>query len=350
MRKITSLFLIAFVAFIIFSCSDESGTNPVDDKINVLYITDSAGHYGQFGEEAKNGMLEALKNYPNINLIVFDAKSDANIAVSEFNKIRAVKKLTAVVTLTSWVSNAIAPLAKQNNISHFAIGSAVFDNKNLQNTIRFTADVEYESNFLQNYLNKIPKVAMMYFVNDYGNGWKLRLEQNLGSKLIKSVSYSDVNDDFRDELNSIKASNPDVLLLISTKEAAIIAKQAKEIGLNVQLVGVRPTFTDFLKNEPAAEGMIFSYPELNLNHKFFNDYFNTYNAKASAFSAEGYDVVSSLGAAINLNITSNENIFIYYKNKELNGSLAIIKFDEFAQATYNFGLMKISNKDYAPIK
>ena len=349
MKSLYILFAVLFLIFAI-SCSDNNTNNPTDSKVNILYIIDSTGHYSQFGLEAKNGMLLALKNNQNINLITVDAKSDASVAVSEFNKISQNTDIKAVITLASWVSNAIAPIAKQKNITHYAIGSAVFDNKALNNTIRFTADVEYESSFLAEYLKKYSKIALLYFVNDFGNGWKTRLELTLGNKLSKIVSYSYQNDDFRDELNSIKAENPEVLLLISTKEAAIIAKQAKASGLNAQLVGVRPTFTDYLKDEPTAEGLIFSYPEMNLSNSFFAEYLNTYNLKASAFAAEGYDVINTFANAINSKNLTNTQIFEFYKNKQFNGSLGVISFDEYAQASYKFGLMIIKNKDYEPIK
>ncbi len=344
------LYICVATIILLVSCSDNGSNQTSDDKINVLYLMDSTGHYSQFGIEAMNGMKLAGKNSEKLNIITIDTKSDANFAIIEFNRIISEKKITAVITLTSWVSNAISPIAKQNNISHFAIGSAVFDNKSLNNTIRFTTDVLKESQYIQTYLNKFNKVAMMYFVNDYGIGWKNRMEQGLGNKLTKIVSYSDLNDDFTDELNSINTEKPDVLLLISTKEAAIIAKQAAQLGIKTQLVGVRPTFSDYLKDEPTAEGFIFSYPAMDFTNKLFADYQSIYGKKASAFSAEGYDLINSLIDAINLNKITNTEIFDFYKNKSYNGALGKITFDEFAQADYKFSLMKLTNKNYVTIE
>lgn len=346
------LYLILIISILYFnSCSDD-GISPKSDKIKVAAILDLSGQYGTFGKEAKIGMEMSLNNNQTdkIEIVYYDSKGLSEIALEQFNQISADTSYKVVITLTSWISNAIAPLAKEKNILHFAIGSAVFNFAENGNSIRFTGDASDESVYLTNFIKSFQSVGLVHLNNEYGEGWKTKLSQELGDKLKISKSYTDTDTDFSTILQEVKTVNPESILLISTVEAVSIIKQAKEIGITSELIGNRTILTDSLLKEPSSEGLIFSYPDLNENYEPYKEYQQLYNHKPSSFVAEGYDLVTSLNALINSNGFNREIIYSKYSNMILIGMFKMIQFDENAQAFSNYNMMIINDKKYQDYK
>jgi ABC-type branched-subunit amino acid transport system substrate-binding protein len=349
--KLLMILTFLIIGLVFVSCSDD-GITPAKNKIKIAAILDLSGHYSQFGQEAKQGMNQFLQDYPDSKFEVtyYDSKADAAIAINLFNTISTDTSNKAVVTLASWISNAIAPLAKEKNILHFAIGSAVFEFPANGNTVRYTGDVSDESTYLLNYLKDFQKIGLMYFDNDYGKGWKERLSTNLGSKLILTKSYTDTDTDFTGILQEMKVAAPEVIVLISTKEAVQICKQAKSLNITAKLLGNRPILTDSLLKEPAAEGLIFSYPDLNENYAGYKNYVTKYSRKPSSFAAEGYDIAASFYGFTQVKGFDRTTVYNSYKNLTQFGIFSELNFNDNAQANSKYSLMVIKSGDYIELK
>jgi branched-chain amino acid transport system substrate-binding protein len=329
------------------SCSENNTViNPGTDKLKVAAIIDLSGHYSQFGIEAKQAMELALKTTKNIEVEYYDSKADNAIADKLLDSIIKKGGTKVIVTLASWISNGLAEKIWNNNLLQIAIGSAVYNYTNLNSCVRFTGDVSVESLFLVEQLKKYNKIAVMYFDADYGKGWLDALNLGLGSKIVSSVKYIDTQTDFTSELTTVKNSNPEIIVLISTKESVLITQQARQMGITSQLIGVRPTLTNQLLAEPTAEGLQFSYPDLDETNAVYTQFKSQYGYKMSSFGAEGYDLVMSLDQSYQNNNKTKEQLFNNFKNKTYNGSLGKIKFNENAQADYDFTLMIIKNGSF----
>lgn len=337
--------VMIFVAVLI-SCGNEEAVAP-KQKIIIAAILDTSGHYSQFGKEIIRGMeLFTRKYYTSYELRFFDSKADANIAMTEFNSIAQNSNSRGIITLTSWVSNALAQAAQTNRLVQIAVGSAVYNHADLKNCVRFTSDVGDEINYLSEYLSDYGKIAVMHFDNDYGVGWNNELKRILGGKIAGSFSYPDTMTNFTAILEDIKLLNPDRLVLISTREAVQIVTQAKAIGLDVQMVGTRPILTEQLLATPEANGLIFSYPDLDEQLPAYQEYFLKYGKKPSSFVAEGYDLCFGLENAIKTNGTNPADIWKWFTHNGFNGMLGQIKFDSLAQSSYNYNLNIIKTGDY----
>lgn len=345
MKKI--YFISLFVALVtLLSCGKEEALAP-EQKIIIAAILDTTGHYSQFGKEVIRGMELFTRKYAtSYELRFYDSKADANLALAEFIKFAPNNYSRGVITLTSWVSNAIAEVAKSNRIVQIAVGSAVYDYANLKNCVRFTSDLKDEIKYLSDYLNDYNRIAIMHFDNDYGNGWNNSLKSGLGGKIIGSFSYPDTMTQFTAILEEVKALNPDRLVLVSTREAVQIVRQAKAIGLNVQMIGTRPILTDQLLATSEANGLIFSYPDLNEQSPAYQDYVSRYGKKPSSFVAEGYDLCFGLENAIKSKGIASANIWDWFSNNGFNGMLGLIRFDSLAQASYDYNLNIIKDGDY----
>jgi ABC-type branched-subunit amino acid transport system substrate-binding protein len=342
--------IVIFGIMFVYSCSDD-GLSPARYIFKVAAILDLSGHYSQFGKEVQNGLELFLEsNNENFEIEYYDSEGLADKALTQFNQASLDTNVKAVITLASWISNAVAPVAKMKNVLHFAVGSAVFEYPDNGNTVRFTGDVSDESVYMTDYLKDFNSVGLMYFNNDYGKGWETRLTAALGPKLKITRSYTDTDTDFTTILQKMKTANPEIIVLISTREAVEITKQAKQLGITSKLLGNRPILTDALLKEPAADGLVFTYPDLNDEHHAIKKYIAQYRKKPSAFVAEGYDLAISLVVATRNMKFDRKNVYDFYTDLSYNGMFTKIDFDSNAQAKSKYNLMIIKDGNYQDYK
>ncbi len=341
------IFLVVIV-LLATSCGGDDLVTP-EKRITIAAILDTSGHYSQFGKEVKQGMeLFRSKYYTSFDVQYYDSKADADLALRVLDEAASDTKVRAVVTLASWVTNALAEPAKNHKLLQIAVGSAVFEHAILRNCVRMTSDLSSEIKYLSEYLQNFERIAVVYFNNDYGRGWKSSLVSTLGGKIVGTFSYPDTLTNFHSIIMEIKSLDPDRVVLISTREAAYIVHQARQLGLNSQLVGTRPILTDFLLAMPDAEGLIFSYPNINTEIPAYKDFIARYGKKPSSFAAEGFDLCLALENAIKTNGDVPSRMWEWFSGNSYKGLLGTVRFDSLGQATYDYSLKIIRNGDFAP--
>lgn len=344
---IIAIFLVLFT----FGCSDNSTDNPTGSSVvKIAAIIDLTGHYSQFGEEAKNAMDMIKLENSNLQITYYDCQSSSNSADSILNYIISTNEKPAIVTLTSWVSNDLAKKIADNGMLQFPIGAAAFNYADLKSSVKMTEGVDEEGAYLLNLLNTYNRVAVMYFNNDYGISWNSKLQAGLSGKIVATEEYTDTQTDYTSELTNIKEQNPDVIVLISTKEAATIAKQARTLGINAQLTGTRPILTGLLLAEEACDGLIFTYPKIDYSISFFSEFKQKYSYKPGSFTAESYDLVNILLKAQDNNKQKPTEIFNWLANTTYKGGLGAITFDSLCRANYSFTYMKVKNGSFEEIQ
>src|SRR5262249_19416021 len=89
---------------------------------------------------------------------------------------------------------------------------------------------------------KLKKVAMLKDVkNDYSVALAQYFTQDFvksGGQVVVEQSYSSGDQDFRAQLTAIKAKSPEAIVLPGYyTEAGLIARQARELGLKIPLIG-----------------------------------------------------------------------------------------------------------------
>jgi branched-chain amino acid transport system substrate-binding protein len=157
---------------------------------------------------------------------------------------------------------------------------------------------------------KLRKVAILSDVrNDYSVGLQTFFRQHfkaLGGEIVAEQSYSEGDSDFRAQLTQIKSANPEALYVPGYyTEVATIARQARELGITVPLIGGdgwdSPRLWEI--GGEALNGCYFS------NHysvddpspavqKFVADYRKRYNQTPDALAALGYDAARILADAM----------------------------------------------------
>jgi len=182
-----------------------------------------------------------------------------------------------------------------------------------------------ESNFRQGFLGEVEgraageyavktlkskSPAVIYMDNDFGReisaGFTKQVEK-LGAKVVASQVYKFPGEkDFRPFLTRIKDTKPDLIFAAGYyNEAALIVRQAKELGIGVQILGEEgfdsPKFIELAGKD--AEGVIIA---TNLDRddprpvvqNFLKNYRQAYNTEADMVGASSYDAFMILVKAI----------------------------------------------------
>jgi branched-chain amino acid transport system substrate-binding protein len=127
-----------------------------------------------------------------------------------------------------------------------------------------------------------------------------------GGTIVKEQSYSSGEKDFGAQLKDLKAGVPDVIIITGYyAEAALIAKQARQLGIKAVLVGGDGWDGDSLiaVGGKALEGSYFcnhfsSENPLPAVQMFVQKYKTKYGSAPGAFAALGYDATKLLASAI----------------------------------------------------
>jgi branched-chain amino acid transport system substrate-binding protein len=158
--------------------------------------------------------------------------------------------------------------------------------------------------------DKHSRVAVIRTGARYGRvGFKIFSENatRVGHPVIIEERFADGETDFKNQLERIKGTNPDAILIWgNAKESALILKQARSIGLNSPVYGsdrmVSPEFLKIAGN--LADGIVttcqYNPDSENPKYKSFKiNYNKRFGQEPDVFAAHAYDGMNLLIAAIN---------------------------------------------------
>ncbi len=316
-----------------------------EEKIKVGAILPMTGTFAFYGEDQRTGIDIALEEVGDeIDVIYEDSAGENTKAVAAFNKLSNVDNSKIVITSTSWISNAVYSLAADANILQAIIASAAFKRTREDKAVRFTVDVKDEAPYILDYLKDFKKIAVLHLNNDYGKGWAEMLKKNLSAKVVAVETYNPGDADVSTQLSKIKAKNPDMLILVSTgKEGGLFAKKARELGITAQFASQRPIQSpELLQEAEAVEGMVYSYPAYDVNHKFVSRYKEKFGKEPTVFAAEAYDTVITIAKAVE-KCADTACMHSYFVSSSYDGALGHVTFDEKADAHYPFVLKQVKD-------
>ncbi len=248
--------LTALVLFSFASCNNPQNTNSgQSDTIKIGYFGDLSGPTFNFGQSAINGVLLATDqinlaggiNGRKIDVVIEDDKGSPEEAARLAGKLIDQDKVVAIIAGgTSGNSRAAAPKAQSAKIPLISssatdpavtqVGDYIFRACFVD---AFQGDVM--ARFAVNTL-KAKKAAILFdFNSPSGRGLTDYFElsfSKLGGTIVGKLSYTQGDVDFKGQLSTIKAAAPDVIYIPGYYgDVALIAKQARMIGMNQPLLG-----------------------------------------------------------------------------------------------------------------
>ena len=249
--------VIIVVLALAFSCSrkPETAEQPNRTTIKIGYFGDLTGPTYNFGQSAMNGVLMAaaqINQYGGINnrqidVVIYDDRGSAEEAARLAGKLIDQDKVVAIIAGgVSGNSRAAAPKAQSSHIPLISPSST-------DPAVTQSGDYIFRACFVDSFQGevmasfaaeklKVKKAAILFDINSsYGRGLTEFFEtsfRKLGGEIVNKQSYTQGDSDFKGQLSSIKAAEPDVIYIPGYYlEVALIAKQARALGLNQPLLG-----------------------------------------------------------------------------------------------------------------
>jgi len=245
-----------FIMVLAFSCSRPSGeTRPDHSRIKIGYFGDLSGPTFNFGQSAINGVLMAADeinqaggiNTRRIDVVIEDDRGSPEQAAKLAGKLIDQDKVVAIVAGgTSGNSRAAAPKAQSSHIPLISPSSTDPAVTEVGDYIFRACYVdafqgEVMARFAINNL-KAQKAAILFdFNSSYARGLMEYFEisfAKLGGQIVAKPSYMQGDSDFKGQLSLIRDAAPDVVYVPGYYgDVAIIAKQARAIGIKQPLLG-----------------------------------------------------------------------------------------------------------------
>ena len=145
--------------------------------------------------------------------------------------------------------------------------------------------------------------------SDYSKGLSAVFKEEfgkLGGKVVSEQSYTQTDPDFKGQLTAIRATNPDVIYIPGYYgQVGIIAKQARELNMNMPLLGgdgwdspdLWKLGADALKNSYISNHYSADNPEPKIQN-FVKAYQTKFGAKPDSLAALAYDSAMVLADAL----------------------------------------------------
>ena len=256
------IFTIVFLAVAILAfgggAKDKGG-----DVIRIGWIGSLTGDSAVWGTNESN-MLKMLVEETNaaggilgrkVELTCYDTKGDANEAVNATRRIISQDKVSAIIgPNASSHCIAIQGVLEQLRVPDIStvatnprvtLDETVTPPKVRPYNFRVCFTDPYQGAIAGGFAYdelKFRRGAILYDIaDDYAQGLTQYFEQTFlgkGGTIVAKEAFKKDDVDFRAQLTKIKNANPQVLFLpIYYREVALIAKQARELGLNCVLMG-----------------------------------------------------------------------------------------------------------------
>ena len=241
----------------VFGCQpqDKKNTGETQKELKVAVAAPFTGGSAAFGEMIRRGAElreKEINEAGGINgmklTLIFedDAGKDSEASLVAERIATNLQILAVVGHFNSACSLAGKPIYKRAGIVELSPGSTnVTVCEGSDWTFRNLYRDDFQGKFIAQYISKIltdlKSVAVFFDNDDYGRGLRnsfVAEAERIGLNLVASEAYDRDNTDFKAQLTSIKAKNPDAIFISGLySEAGLIAKQAREAGITAQLFG-----------------------------------------------------------------------------------------------------------------
>lgn len=234
--------------------TEESG-----DPIKIGYVGALSGDTALWGQAGLNGMLLTAEKVNAaggvlgrpIQIVGLDGRGDPQDSVNAYNKLVDEEKVVAIVgTNFSSCNIPMAAVADQKKVPLIATAASnplvtVDENGNLHPySFRLCFIDSFQGSKMAEYAiaNGHKTAAILVDIGDsYSTGiaeFTAEAFEKGGGTIVAREEANTGDNDYRAQLSKIKQSNPDVLFIPWIySEVALIAKQARELGLECEFYG-----------------------------------------------------------------------------------------------------------------
>ena len=251
MKQVCNWFFAIIAGCLIAGCTGGANQN----EILIGEYSALTGTTATFGQSTHHGLSMAVEDVNSaggvlgkkIKLLTEDTQSKPEEAALAVTKLITRDNVRAIVgEVASSRSLAAAPICQANGIPMVSPASTnpeVTKKGDYIFRVCFIDPFQGEviAKFVFNSLH-LRKAAILKDVkNDYSIGLAQFFEQTfraLGGEIVATQAYSEGDADFKAQLTALKTAGPEVVIVPGYyTEAALIVKQARELNMNMPIVG-----------------------------------------------------------------------------------------------------------------
>lgn len=320
-KLVTLAVLLCFLA-VMAGCGGGGGDKKAAGTLLVGMVNPFTGDSATYGISHKNGFELAREEInkaggikgQKIEAVFHDDAGDPKQAAAGAQKLADQKNLLAVAgSCLSSNTLAMVPILDKAHVTHTVVSSSTPKLSGISKYFfRMAVQDAQVGVLIGDFIGKdlkAKKAAILYPNNDYGKGLAASTEEALkknGVTVVANKSYLATDKDFSALLTVIKSEGAEALALAGTyTDSALIAKQSRDMGMNIPMVGPPGLYSPKLIEiaGPAAEGAIFLGAFVSTNpdpavQEFVKKYKEKYNIEPDTFAALAYDQMYVLAKAM----------------------------------------------------
>ncbi len=228
-----------------------SASSRAEDKIKIGVILSMTGGTAAFGQQTWTGIqtgqdIRSTVLGKKVELILLDNKSDKIESANAAQRLIQKEKVVGIIgDVASSNSLAIAPIAEDGHIPHISPASTnPIVTQNRKYVFRACFIDPFQGEVMAKFAHSNLKAKTAAVLTDIGQDYSVGLSNafgktftSLGGQIISRVNYQSGDQDFTAQLTTIKQLNPDVIAIPGYyTEIALIAKQARELGIKATLI------------------------------------------------------------------------------------------------------------------
>ncbi|MGE7695466.1 ABC transporter substrate-binding protein [Lysinibacillus sp. NPDC094177] len=310
--------------------SSSGGSSSDGDTIKIGANLELSGNVASYGSSIGLGADLAVKeindkggiNGKKIELIKVDNKSENSESTAAALKLITQDKVVAMLApATSGNTVATVQIANDKKIpivtgSGTAPNITVNDDGSINEYAFRTCFIDpfqgiVAANFASNELKAKNVAIFADNASDYAKGLAKSFKETItknGGKVVKEEAYVAKDADFRTQLTSIKGEKPDFIFIPGYyEEVGLIVKQARELGIDVPLMGAdgwdSPTLVELAGAKALNNTYITNHYSAEDPDQKIQDFVKAFKAANSdkapdAFNALGYDTIYYIADAI----------------------------------------------------
>jgi len=330
-KKLTGVLASLLVAASVMAgCSSSSAGGSADKggDIKIGANLELSGNVASYGQSIKEGIDLALEEInkegidgKKLKLVSVDNKSDATEATNGALKLISQDKVSAIIgAATSGDTLAQVQIAQDNKVPIITpTGTSptvtVKDGK-LNDYVFRTCFIDpfqgtVAANFAADTLKVKTAAILIDSSSDYSKGLADSFKKSFeakGGKVVTTEAYVAKDTDFHAQVTNIKGKNPEFVFIPGYyEEVGLIVKQARELGLDVPLMGAdgwdSPKLVELAGKDALNKTYITNHYSSGDTDKKVQDFVSAFKAKYNgkspdAFNALGYDSAYFVADAI----------------------------------------------------
>jgi branched-chain amino acid transport system substrate-binding protein len=221
---------------------------PSRGQVKIGFINTMTGAEAPIGENLTNGVALAVEDLARKGVKVEVVKQDdtgkPDKAMGAMEQLATGDEVSAIVgPYTSANANAVAKLAEQYKVPQVVPAAAKEEitKQGYKWVFRLNAPAhQYAQSLIDAALafGKPRSIAFVYESTDFGNSVSAAGKEYAKAKGVKVVAdeaYQKGAADYRSTLTKLKASNPDLVFMVSyVADAILLMRQSREVGLRPQ--------------------------------------------------------------------------------------------------------------------